>query len=125
MLILRQGLCINRVRMMSSVRVGIIQLTSTNDKERNKAKSCELLKKAKSYGAQVAFLPECFDFIGESAKETNYLAEDLNEENGIINYYKSLAKELNLSLSLGGCVHSRMSLISLAASGHTEKAMAF
>ena len=106
MLILRQGLCNNRVRTMSSVRVGIIQLTSTNDKERNKAKSCELLKKAKLYGAQVAFLPECFDFIGESAKETNDLAEDLNEENGIINYYKSLAKELNLSLSLGGCLVS-------------------
>ena len=43
-------------------------------------------------GAQVAFLPEAFDFIGESAKETNELAETLNDSDGTISFYKSLAK---------------------------------
>ena len=53
-------------------------------------------------GAQVAFLPEAFDFIGESAKETNELAENLNDSDGTISFYKSLAKELRMALSLGG-----------------------
>ena len=53
-------------------------------------------------GVQAAFLPEAFDFIGESAKETNELAETLNDSDGTISFYKALAKELGIALSLGG-----------------------
>ena len=88
--------------MASTCRVAILQLTVTNDKIRNRDKCDHLLKKAASYGAQVAFLPECFDFIGESAKETSELAETVDKPDGLVDFYKKLAKELKMSLSLGG-----------------------
>ena len=93
------------VRTMASTcqcRVAVLQLTVTNDKNRNRDKCDQLLKKAASYGAQVAFLPECFDFIGESAKETSGLAETVDKPDGLVDFYKQLAKDLNMSLSLGG-----------------------
>ena len=91
--------------MASTCRIAVLQLTVTNDKKRNRDKCDQLLKKAASYGAQVAFLPECFDFIGESAKETSELAETIDKPDGLVDFYKQLAKDLNMSLSLGGFHH--------------------
>ena len=71
-------------RMSTSCRVAVLQMTSTSDKERNRRKCEELLRKAKQYGAQAVFLPEAFDFIGESTKQTSELAEFLDEKNGTI-----------------------------------------
>ncbi|CAB4055221.1 NIT1 [Lepeophtheirus salmonis] len=51
-------------------------------------------------GAVFAFLPECFDFIGEDSKFTLENAETINGP--LISKYKSLAKSLDLDLSLGG-----------------------
>ena len=73
-----------------SCRVAVLQLTCTSDKLRNREKCHELLCKAKNFGAQAAFLPEAFDFIGESAKQTAELAEELNEESGTVAYFKGI-----------------------------------
>ena len=88
--------------MSTTCRIAVLQMTSTSDKLRNRSKCQSLLQKAKSYGAQAAFLPEAFDFIGESAKQTIELAESLSEKDGTISFYQSLAANLNISLSLGG-----------------------
>ena len=73
-----------------SCRVAVLQLTCTSDKLRNREKCHELLCKAKNFGAQAAFLPEAFDFIGESAKQTAELAEELNEENGTVAFFSGI-----------------------------------
>ncbi len=82
--------------------VAVIQLTSTSSKQGNREKCTELLTQAKSQGAVVAFLPEAFDFIGESSSQTRQLAERIDQTDGTVAYYSSLARKLDLSLSLGG-----------------------
>lgn len=52
------------------------------------------------------FLPEAFDFIGESKKETLELAEPINGPT--VQKYRDLAKQFNVWLSLGG-VHEKVS----------------
>lgn len=49
---------------------------------------------------QFVFLPECCDFVGSSAEETLSLAESLN--GNTIQFYKELAKQHDLWLSVGG-----------------------
>lgn len=88
--------------MSTSCRVAVIQLTSTGDKGRNQRKCLELLEKAKSYGAEAAFLPEGFDFIGESSEQTLALAESICQPDGTVAYFQSLASKLGIVLSLGG-----------------------
>lgn len=46
------------------------------------------------------FLPESFDYIEEDSSKSLKLAESL--DGSIISSYKSLAKSLNIWLSLGG-----------------------
>ena len=77
-------------KMSASCRVAVLQLSCTSDKLRNREKCHELLCKAKNYGAQAAFLPEAFDFVGESAKQTAELAEDLNQEGGTVEYFQGI-----------------------------------
>ena len=82
---------INQIRKMSeSCRVAVLQLSCTSDKLRNREKCHELLCKAKDFGAQAAFLPEAFDFIGESAKQTAELAEELNLKGGTVEYFQGI-----------------------------------
>lgn len=49
---------------------------------------------------QMVFLPEAFDFIGESKEETFKLAEPLDGH--LISNFKELAKSNKVWLSLGG-----------------------
>ena len=76
--------------MTTSCRVAVLQLSCTSDKLRNREKCNELLCKAKDFGAQAAFLPEAFDFIGESAKQTAELAEELDQKGGTIEYFQGI-----------------------------------
>lgn len=46
------------------------------------------------------FLPECCDYVGNDRKETIALAESLTGET--VQFYKQLAKDKNVWLSLGG-----------------------
>ena len=58
-------------------------------------------RKAKTeHGASIVFLPEAFDFIGESGAQTKELAEPL--DGPTVSKYQQLAKELDLEVSLGG-----------------------
>ena len=79
----------------------IVQLTCTSDKISNFNRSKALIEQAVSnHNASVVFLPEAFDFIGESTIETLQLAESI--EGPLISQYRDLAKRLKVSLSLGG-----------------------
>lgn len=50
--------------------------------------------------AQFVFLPECCDFVGTDRAETLALSEKLNGPT--MQFYKSLAQENNIWLSIGG-----------------------
>lgn len=76
------------------------QLTSTSDREKNYSVCEELIKSAKSRGAKVVFLPECFDHVGESKEQSVQLAESL--DGPLMNKYRNLASSNSLWLSLGG-----------------------
>ena len=63
--------------------------------------ACHPNRKAKEeHGASIVFLPEAFDFIGESGAQTKELAEPL--DGPTVSKYQQLAKELDLEVSLGG-----------------------
>ncbi|KAK3593021.1 hypothetical protein CHS0354_005384 [Potamilus streckersoni] len=86
--------------------IGICQLTCTEDKDHN-FHTCEsLIRRAKTKGAQMVFLPEACDFIGQSKSDSFAMAEAL--DGSTISRYKSLAKELGVWLSLGG-FHQKVS----------------
>lgn len=103
--------------------VGVVQMTSTPDKENNFVQAKQLIHRAKDRGAQVSlsvldlqadlllrtilwlflqmvFLPECFDVLAESRAQTLQMAEPL--EGPTVSKYKALAQELGVWLSLGG-----------------------
>ena len=84
----------------SNTTIGLVQMTSTNDKAKNFETASRLVRKAADSGAGVVFLPEAFDFIGTSSEETLQLSESL--EGQTISAYKHLARELKVDLSLGG-----------------------
>ena len=79
----------------------IVQVTCTSDKVSNFNRIKSLIEQAVSnHNASVVFLPEAFDFIGESTSETLELAEPI--DGPLINQYRDLAQTLKVSLSLGG-----------------------
>lgn len=79
----------------------IVQLTSTSDKTSNFTRAKTLIENAVlNHKAKVVFLPEAFDFIAESTSQTLQLSESI--DGPLISQYKSLAQDLNVSLSLGG-----------------------
>ena len=79
----------------------VIQLTCTSDKASNfnRAK-CLITQAVIDHKAAVVFLPEAFDFIGESTAQTLELAEPI--DGPLISQYKDLSRSLQVSLSLGG-----------------------
>ena len=54
---------------MKSLRVGVIQMDSQDEKEKNMRKAADLLKEAVSKGARLVGFPENFNFIGEEKDE--------------------------------------------------------
>lgn len=80
--------------------IGVCQLTCTADKKKNLETSLALIRRAKARGAQMVFLPEACDYIGESKQQSMDMAESIQGE--IINEYKKLAKDLDVWLSVGG-----------------------
>ncbi|XP_076351475.1 ntrilase and fragile histidine triad fusion protein NitFhit isoform X2 [Tachypleus tridentatus] len=80
--------------------VAVCQMTSHADKEANFEVCKSLVARAGSRGAQMVFLPECFDHIGEKKEHALEMSEQV--EGPLIQRYKNLAKEFNIWLSLGG-----------------------
>lgn len=58
--------------------------------------------------SQMVFMPESFDYIEEDKAKALEMAESL--DGSLINSYKSLAKSLNIWLSLGG-FHEKVILL--------------
>lgn len=80
--------------------VAVCQLNSINDKDKNFDTAKSIITKATEMGAKMIFLPECFDFIGTTKKESIQASEPLN---GLtLSKYRELAKDLKVWLSLGG-----------------------
>uniref|UniRef100_A0A1B6JCQ5 Nitrilase and fragile histidine triad fusion protein NitFhit n=1 Tax=Homalodisca liturata TaxID=320908 RepID=A0A1B6JCQ5_9HEMI len=80
--------------------VAVCQMTAKNNKDDNFQTSKKLIEEAASAGAKVVFLPEAFDFVGESKEETLKLAEPL--DGPLLSKYKDIAKQCKVWLSLGG-----------------------
>ncbi|XP_060844615.1 deaminated glutathione amidase isoform X2 [Rhopalosiphum padi] len=80
--------------------IAVCQITSTANKEKNYQMCKTLITNAHKCGAKMIFLPESFDYIEEDKAKSLEMAESL--DGSLINSYKSLAKSLNIWLSLGG-----------------------
>ncbi|XP_049815190.1 nitrilase and fragile histidine triad fusion protein NitFhit [Schistocerca nitens] len=86
--------------------IAVCQLTATNDKDKNFETCKSLIETAKESRAQMVFLPEACDFIGESKDETFALSEPF--PGPLMQKYCQLAKNNNVWLSLGG-LHEKVS----------------
>ncbi|XP_027849946.2 deaminated glutathione amidase [Aphis gossypii] len=80
--------------------IAVCQITSTANKEKNYQMCKALITNAHKCGAKMVFIPESFDYIEEDKAKALEMAESL--DGSLINSYKSLAKSLNIWLSLGG-----------------------
>ena len=80
------------------------QLTSGSDVEANLGQAAGLVRQAAERGAEMVFLPEAFDFVGESRQQTLELAQTTT--GGTVTAFQKLAAEHGVYLSLGG-FHNR------------------
>ncbi|KAN0004636.1 hypothetical protein ACTFIU_001874 [Dictyostelium citrinum] len=94
----------SKILMNNLKRIGLGQITSTNNKEDNFRKCKQMIEKAVENKVNLFCLPECFAFIsgGIHQFESRDNAEYLDQKGGIIERYKDLAKQHNIWLSLGG-----------------------
>ncbi|XP_020586872.1 nitrilase-like protein 2 isoform X2 [Phalaenopsis equestris] len=86
--------------MANTVRVGAVQMTSTDDLDANYATCSRLVKEACAAGVKFLCFPECFSFV--SAKDGDSLKVSEPIDGPIMQKYCSLARESNIWLSLGG-----------------------
>ena len=78
----------------------VVQLNCKADKNDNFNRASSIIKTAKSYGASMAFLPECFDMLCESKQDTFANMEPI--DGPLIKKYQELASQQSIWLSLGG-----------------------
>ncbi|CAG0893770.1 unnamed protein product [Cyprideis torosa] len=86
--------------------IGVVQMCSSGDIEENFQKCKSYILGAKDKGAEMVFLPECFDFVGRSKEETLRLSDAL--DGALIERFRDLARTAGVWLSLGG-FHERVS----------------
>lgn len=84
----------------SKVKIAVIQLNCTRDKKANIAAARGFIQDASKDGAKMAFLPECFDMICPSRKETMANGESI--DGPTVSQYQEIAKSHKIWLSLGG-----------------------
>mmetsp|Transcript_2739 Transcript_2739/g.3901 ORF Transcript_2739/g.3901 Transcript_2739/m.3901 type:complete len:330 (-) Transcript_2739:195-1184(-) len=82
------------------VKIGVIQMTSTDSVEANFQQVNNFVHKARLENVKMVFLPECFSFIGSKSKKSVDIAESL--DGPIMERYKDLAARTELWISLGG-----------------------
>ncbi|UJR34883.1 hypothetical protein I4U23_027661 [Adineta vaga] len=83
-----------------TIRIGLCQLNSRDDKEENFRIGQKLINEAKEQNAKIVFFPEAFDYICDSKLATIEKAEPI--DGPLINGYRKLAKDNQLWISLGG-----------------------
>ncbi len=76
------------------VLAAVIQMNCTADKARNLESGHKMVLEAKRRGADVVFLPEAFDYIGENPKQTVEMAEEL--EGHTVSSYRLVKNYLTL-----------------------------
>lgn len=86
--------------MANSARIAAAQMTSINDVSANFATCSRLVKEAVTAGAKLLCFPENFSYVGAITGDSLKIAEPL--DGPIMNKYRSLARESNIWLSLGG-----------------------
>ncbi|CDW58130.1 hydrolase [Trichuris trichiura] len=85
---------------MSEALIAVCQMRSESDKEKN-WETCEyLMRRAQDRAARMVFFPECFDYMEISKRES--VENALTEDGEFIGRFRSLAKELDVWVSLGG-----------------------
>lgn len=83
------------------MKVAVVQLTSVLDPSLNLAKLKELLKEAKSQGAQAAFLPECFYSMSNGLSPTPYAIDASDPDCEHLKNIVNLAVETKIDI-IGG-----------------------
>ncbi|PKA46276.1 N-carbamoylputrescine amidase [Apostasia shenzhenica] len=86
--------------MEKKVRVGAVQMTSTNDIDANYSTCSRLVKEAATVGVKFLCFPESFSFVSVEDGDSLKVAEPI--DGPILQRYCSLARESNIWLSLGG-----------------------
>ncbi|KFD53842.1 hypothetical protein M513_05348, partial [Trichuris suis] len=85
---------------MSEALIAVCQMRSESNTEKN-WKTCEyLMRTARDRAARMVFFPECFDYMEMSRRES--VENALTEDGEFIGRFRSLAKELDVWVSLGG-----------------------
>jgi len=89
-----------------ALRVGAVQMTSTEEVERNLEKARTLVRRAAAAGAQLVGLPENFAFLGTDRDHRLAIAESLDGDAAargpILAAMVALARETQVHLLLGG-----------------------
>lgn len=91
--------------MVSSTRVGLVQLCATTDVADNLARSERLIREAAAGGAAVVLLPEAYAYIGAHAGKVEILEPVCARQPGsspILERFCALAAELRTDIVLGG-----------------------
>eukprot|EP00299_Pterocystis_sp_00344_P016997 c8529_g1_i1.p1 GENE.c8529_g1_i1~~c8529_g1_i1.p1 ORF type:complete len:318 (+),score=57.61 c8529_g1_i1:58-954(+) len=83
-----------------AARIAICQMRSTNVLEVNLQSCAQLIKRAAELGAEMAFFPENFSFLGSSSAESLSIAQPLTGPR--MQEFQELAKQHQIWLSLGG-----------------------
>jgi len=82
------------------VTIAVAQMTSRDDVPANVATATTLVREAKARGARIVGLPENFAFLGEHERDKLEAQESL--DGPTISHFRALARELEISLVLGG-----------------------
>lgn len=88
--------------MSWQLRVGAVQMRSTEDLQANLATVAALTRKAADQGAQLVALPECFSFLGRSERDKLAIAEGLSAGGPVMTLLRELAIEHHLYIVGGG-----------------------
>ena len=84
------------------LRVGAVQLRSTDDVSANLATCSELAARAASEGAQLVVLPECFSFLGRREGDKLAMAEALDGKGPVMSTLRGLATKHGIWIVGGG-----------------------
>lgn len=88
--------------MSWQLRIGAVQMCSTDDLKANLTAVAELTAKAADQGAQLVALPECFSFLGRREGDKLAIAEALGSAGPIMTALRELAIKHHIYVLGGG-----------------------